>query len=739
MSNEIQAKQEMPTANSAVYGQEKGLAAWLVNKLYLRDNEYFKIIRQSVSISVPLLFIAAIILLITLLPVEAYQRFLTETFGADWRSPLQTIFHSILAIICLAIPLSLTANFINFHNNKFIWAFVPVPLGLITIFVSNLIMIVPRHTGSTLSLELEGLTGLFSALFVSMFGCWVFLRLCRIPSLRLNLYAESAEPTISHVFSCFLPSLITVALFALLRLGLIAAQVDSLTSILQLVLQLPFLYIQSSLLFATVYTVVSQICWFFGLHGPEVLTQLTQGFFDSSAALNSLSTSNAGTAPLVFTKSILDTFVHIGGSGATLGLIIALLMSKPEADTKKVAIVAAIFDMFNINELVIFGLPIIFNPIFLIPFIFAPLLLIATSALSFYFGLVPQPIFFAEWTTPPLINAYITTNSWSALVLQLFNIALACAVYLPFVRLSNRLKVKNRQENLQKLTQIAKSPTYHPRLHPCFNSSSSSLARFLASHLEQDLYRKSSNIGLLFQPRVNIMEQSVPSVEALLRWKNSVYNNIPPVLAMALALEGNFSRKLDNYVLDLVLQQQYRWRNQGIETKIAMNLSHNQLEDYAFVDYLQAQLHNYQLPANCLSLEIKERTALGSESIQRSSIEALKATGVDITIDDFGKGYQPVIYLHTLPVSGVQISRELVRDIASNQTHKELVSTINQMCDDLGIQISVEFVESAAQLEALRDLNFSTFQGYYFAKPMTAEECAKFIDGIKSNTKIWQV
>ncbi len=170
-----------------------------------------------------------------------------------------------------------------------------------------------------------------------------------------------------------------------------------------------------------------------------------------------------------------------------------------------------------------------------------------------------------------------------------------------------------------------------------------------------------------------------------------------------------------------------------------MNLSHNQLEDYAFVNYLQAQLHNYQLPANCLSLEIKERTALGSESIQRSSIEALKAMGVDITIDDFGKGYQPVIYLHTLPVSGVQISRELIRDIASNQTHKELVSTINQMCDDLGIQISVEFVESAAQLEALRELNFSTFQGYYFAKPMTAEECAKFIEGIKSNTKIWQV
>ena len=731
-SNKPDAKQQKASSLGAT-------AFSLVERFTMRDNEYFGIIRQAIVISVPLLFIAALILLVTLLPIDAYQRFLAETFGAQWRSPLQTIFHSILAIICLAIPLALAANLIHMHNSRYVWAFVPVPFGLLIIFVINLIMMIPRRTGLSFAIETAGLPGLFSALIISVAGSWIFLYLCRIPALRLNTHSDHSEPTIANIFDCFLPGLFTVLFFSVVRLTLSFAGIESLNQLLYAVLQLPFLYINSSLLFGIVYTTISQLCWFFGLHGPEVLAPLTQGFFESSASANLAAITASSTPPHILTKAILDTFVHIGGSGATLGLILALLISKPEKDMKKLTFASAFFGFFNINEILVFGLPIIFNPVFLLPFLLAPLVLMGSTVLFLFLGLVPQPFLFVEWTTPPFFNAYLSTGSWAAVFLQVFHIILACFIYLPFVRLSQKQKLVRKANNLKELLNIASSQTYHSKLKPCFNSATktSTLARFLASQLEQDIYNKSKNISLLFQPRVDIKNQTVPCVEALLRWKSQSYGDISPVLAMALALEGNYSRKLDTYVLELILQQQYRWRNEGINTTVAMNLSHNQLEDYTFVEHLHAQLNNYQLSGDAIALEIKERTALGSENTQRSNLEAVKFTGINITIDDFGKGYQPIIYLHTLPISEVQISRDLITGIGRSPSKQELVSSINEICNELGIKISVEFVESEEQFDVLKELDLNVFQGYYFAKPMQAEECAKFIKDIKNYALNW--
>lgn len=708
---------------------------WAVDHLSFPDNDYFQAVRHAVALSLPLLLITAIILLITLFPLDLYQAFMETTFGADWRQPLNTVLNGTIEIITMAIPLALVANLVALHNQRYPAYFVPPAVGVIFLFAAQIIMVMPQASGTVISIKFAGLHGLFSALVVAVAGAMFFLRLCRFSFLRFNLYSENYDPLLPHVFSCFLPGIFTVFLFTGLRALLSIYDIDSLNEIFYFILQIPFAYIHDSFLFGTVYTFLCQISWFFGIHGPAALAPLTQGVFDGHTAMNIAALNTHSAQPHLFTKTIFDIFVQIGGSGATIGLVLAVLIASRDQSNRRIAWISVAPGLFNINELIIFGLPIVFNPVYLIPFILTPLVLVCTSTLAVYAGLVPHPTFFVQWTTPPLINAFLATQSWRGVALQAFNLALACAIYLPFVLCAERKKITARNVAVKKLIAMTTQPGYDPKTQQCINAvgTTSALARFLAGQLEQELEQDNSNIALFFQPRVNVVDKTVPCVEALLRWNHPTCGPIPPALTLGLATESNFSHKLDACILDLVLKQQYVWRTLGITTTIAMNLSTNQLGDPDFPQYLQKQLAYYNLPPSCLLLEIKESIALNSKGMYLAAMQALKAIGVRLAVDDFGHGYQALSYLRHMPISEVQIDKGLIHRIAHDKSCQDVIGTIKELCLELDISTSAEFVESTEQLETLMELNFTTFQGHLFSRPVDAEECAAFIRDFATN------
>lgn len=168
-----------------------------------------------------------------------------------------------------------------------------------------------------------------------------------------------------------------------------------------------------------------QTLWFFGIHGSNALESVF-----ATAFLRSDGSSPIFDVPRIF----LDLYAHIGGSGSTLGLLLLLLFYARRNEAGRVAKYALIPSLFNINELVLFGLPIVFNPIYVIPFLIAPLLETITAYFCISHGFVAMDVNAVPWMTPPLLGGVLNSGSWHGGALQVLNLLLSALVYLPFVR-----------------------------------------------------------------------------------------------------------------------------------------------------------------------------------------------------------------------------------------------------------------------------------------------------------------
>ena len=149
----------------------------------------------------------------------------------------------------------------------------------------------------------------------------------------------------------------------------------------------------------------------------------------------------------MWAKPMLDSYIFLGGTGATLGLIIAIFIASRREDHRQVAKLALPSGIFQINEPILFGLPIIMNPVMFIPFILIQPLLAAITMTAYTLGLIPPITNIAPWTMPTGLGAFFNTNgSVAALLLALFNLAVSTLVYLPFVVISNKAQGVIEQE-----------------------------------------------------------------------------------------------------------------------------------------------------------------------------------------------------------------------------------------------------------------------------------------------------
>ncbi|MGL4383455.1 MAG: PTS transporter subunit EIIC, partial [Bacilli bacterium] len=156
---------------------------------------------------------------------------------------------------------------------------------------------------------------------------------------------------------------------------------------------------------------------------------------------NIIAVATGGQPTNIITKVFFDIYVFIGGSGATLGLIIAILLISRRQEYRVAAKIGLSPGLFQINEPVIFGVPIVLNPILLIPFLLTPLVLTTVAYFSTAIGFAGYTQVVIPWTTPPILSAFLATGgSIGATITALINLALSIIIYLPFVAASNRIK-----------------------------------------------------------------------------------------------------------------------------------------------------------------------------------------------------------------------------------------------------------------------------------------------------------
>jgi len=241
---------------------------------------------------------------------------------------------------------------------------------------------------------------------------------------------------------------------------------------------------------------------------------------------------------------------------------------------------------------------------------------------------------------------------------------------------------------------------------------------------------------LHYQPQLDLKNDSVVAVEALLRWRHPELGMIPPDRFIPLAEESGFIIKLGEWVLRVACAQCADWQKNGLAPlRIAVNVSGRQFNEPDFVDMVAAALNDSLLAPELLELELTESLLISNEQEALQKLKLLKKMGIYLAIDDFGTGYSSLAYLKHFPLDRLKIDKSFINDILTDPDDAAITEAIIAMAHSLKLKVIAEGVEMREQLLFLEDRGCDEMQGYYLSKPLSEHDMTSFIMARKEETK----
>jgi EAL domain-containing protein (putative c-di-GMP-specific phosphodiesterase class I)/FixJ family two-component response regulator len=255
--------------------------------------------------------------------------------------------------------------------------------------------------------------------------------------------------------------------------------------------------------------------------------------------------------------------------------------------------------------------------------------------------------------------------------------------------------------------------------------------------LERDLRAalQTGELTVHYQPIVDIASRLVSSLEALVRWKHPSLGSISPAEFIPMAEATGLIVPLGEYVLRTACAQVMRWQREQIPVvRVAVNLSSVQLQGQPIWEIVRDVLRETGMQPHQLALEITESTLVKNAKDQAAALQHLRDDGVHIQIDDFGTGYSSLSYLRHLPVDTIKIDRSFISHIDSSSSDESIVGAILALARGLGLRVVAEGVETLGQLQVLSRHGCEFAQGYYFSRPLPADDCRALLLDLAQRT-----
>jgi len=234
---------------------------------------------------------------------------------------------------------------------------------------------------------------------------------------------------------------------------------------------------------------------------------------------------------------------------------------------------------------------------------------------------------------------------------------------------------------------------------------------------------------LLFQPILNLHDQRVVALEALVRWEHPELGFLSPNKFIPLAEETGLILPLGEWVLHAACSQNASWQRAGLApVRVSVNLSARQFQQRDLIKTVALALSSTGLEPQFLEIEITESTAMVDMDNTVAVLQQLSALGISIAIDDFGTGYSSLAYLKKFPIQQLKIDHSFVREVPGDPDDSAIVKAVVTMAHGLGLRVTAEGVENEQQLAFLRQVGCDAVQGYYFREPAQASEIEVFLD-----------
>lgn len=679
----------------------------------LSNLQVIRVINRALIYTTPVILIGTVTFAFLNLPIPAFQNFMFGLFGPVWRDAALAVYHGSMQIV--GLMLVITVSYVLSQEKP------EVKQGRIeSVFVVltalGSYVAYSGEAGQGLSLKSLSALGIFDVLAVSVLATHLFFRIYalyvslqhRVKALRI-----SSNAFLRTFFRIVVPTWATIAFFALAKLFFIRVGWNGLSDILLSDFTRTLLS-GDGYLSAMLVALLIHFFWFFGAHGGMLIMDTI-----SSANL-AVALSVADTGMLsILSKEFFDVFIHMGGSGATFGLLLALLFTETRRDATQLTRVSFFLGVFNINDLMVYRLPIMFNPYYFIPFVCTPVILSLVSLASMKLGLVPPISQEVEWTTPIFLSGYLVTGSAAGSFLQAFNLILSALIYLPFVNMHRAYLGRSRRMLFGKLCdEICAAPLADRKPLLSRSDEVGELAASLLSEIREGFSSGSPLFHLEYQPKVDGAGRAV-GAEALLRWRHSFYGAVPPPVTVALCDEGGLTAALGVWVLRQGTADLRRIADRGYENiVVSVNINPLQIRDDAdFAELVEDCIRTAGIRPQSLELEITENAALDPGGATFERLQRIRTLGCAISIDDFGMGHSSLLYISDFCAGVVKLDIALIRTIATDKNRQQIVKSILNLCREIDVEVIAEGVETEAQLAILKEYGCKYYQGYYFSKP----------------------
>lgn len=292
---------------------------------------------------------------------------------------------------------------------------------------------------NVLGSDYTGSRGLFLGMIVAIISIELFTWLGGKEKLQIHM-PDSVPSNVSRSFSALIPTILTITAIAFASFLINVLTGMHLYDIIYTLVQRPLENIVQGLPGILLLMFISQVFWVIGIHGNQIIKPIREPILLAAIAQNTAAFEAGEQIPNIINMPFWDIYMSMGGSGVTIGLLIAVFIVSKREDIRSIGKLSFAPGIFNINEPLIFGIPIMLNPIMAIPFILTPL---ATGTIGYFataIGFAGHAVVMIPWTTPPIISAYIATaGSIGAVVTQIVCIMASTLIYLPFVKASNRV------------------------------------------------------------------------------------------------------------------------------------------------------------------------------------------------------------------------------------------------------------------------------------------------------------
>ena len=669
--------------------------------------DIFRIITDSLEVLIPIFLISAFIQVLINFPAPGYHVFITFAMGGH----IMTFLNVLMSCTYGMLSVYMTAAIADRVNDRF-----GKPSHRLAVIVTSLaafVIISGIFNSTTYNFDVLGPKNLLAAIMTGLLSSRLYIWLMTKLIFNDKRYVDGISTDFRTVLVSMFPAIFVFVVFGAINSCIYLTGYSNVYELLTGSMSKMFTTQKNSLFSVIRFELLQNLMWVFGIHGSDVLGETKYQIFDTV-----LETIKAGNAPglnPIINGVFIDVFVLLGGCGATWSLLIAITVFSRQKNERYLARASAVPMLFNINELLILGLPVVFNPVFLIPFLLTPVVNILVSYFAMSSGLVPMASHTVNWTTPIFLGGYLATGSVKGSILQAFCVLLGVLIYFPFVKIDSRLKAINSHEHVKLLEDILKECEESREAVEFLTlpGDAGRIARTLA--LELGDYIDSDDFVLYYQPQFNDAHKLI-GAEALLRWRHEQYGPVYPPLVIELAEEIGRLTELEEKIFHTVfksLDELLKYKEDE-SFHISINVTGITIQTDEFEEFLK-NLHIIY-PGKCkhVLIEITEQATLRVDESFIARLQRIKSLGFTFGIDDFSMGNTSIKYLQSNIFDIVKLDGGISRDIF-NERSREIIASISRLTEGLNIETIAEYVETEEQRKALEDVGCYIYQGYLYS------------------------